>query len=85
MVSPFEDIVKDLMTKDRIEEEYKLAVLSYKYAIDEDEEMKYLREMGDLERWAYDLYGPEYCQEVEKLKDLIKPLAKKRFERRHGK
>ena len=59
------------MDKNYLQEQYRLAVLSFRTAHTEDEQWKYRKYMASLERTAMELYGFDFAdtlhENVEKI------------------
>lgn len=58
------------MDKHYIESQYKLAILDYKLAKDDNEKHSAQRRMAKLELIASETFGFNYCDELEKLKKV---------------
>lgn len=56
------------MTKQMIEQQYKVAVLDYQIARNKDEQWGARKRMADLERTASVLYGCDYADSLDELK-----------------
>lgn len=52
------------ISKEYIEQHYRVAALSYCSAVNEDERHKSMREMADLERTAAEFYGFSYADQL---------------------
>ena len=63
------------ISKEYIEKHYRVAVLSYRTAVNEDERHRAMREMADLERTASEFYGFEYADQLGE--ELRKEVAGK--------
>ena len=63
------------ISKEYIEEHYRVAELSYKTAVNEDERHRAMREMADLERTASEMYGFDYADRLGE--ELRKEVASK--------
>ena len=53
-------------------EQYTLAISDFKIAKNEDEQWKARKELAKLEQTAVEMYGNDFCKELEKLKNEIK-------------
>lgn len=58
--------------KKYLEDQYKLAVLDFKCAKDENEQWAARRAMAKLERTAADLYGFEFADSLQTRKEAVK-------------
>lgn len=58
--------MKNLISKERIEEMYHFAVLNFKGAINEDQQWEARKMMMNLEIIATQEYGFEYCDQLHK-------------------
>lgn len=52
--------------KDYLDEQYRLAVLDYQTAHNEDEQWQARKQMAQIERTAAELYGFEYADSLHK-------------------
>lgn len=53
-------------------EQYRLAILNFQTAHNEDEQWSARKQMANIERTALELFGNELDQEVESMKDTIR-------------
>ena len=58
------------MDKHYIESQYRLAFLDYKFSINDVQKHDALRRMAKLELIASEIFGFNYCDELEKLKKV---------------
>lgn len=56
------------MTREMIEQQYRVAALDYQTAHSEDEQWGARKRMADLERTASVLYGFDYADSLDELK-----------------
>lgn len=60
-----------MITKEYIEEQYKLAVLDYKTAWNEQEQFVSLNTMARLEKLAFVLFGSDYAENLHQYSIVI--------------
>ena len=62
----------NLYSKQNIETEYRLAILDFMVARNEEEQWSARKAMARLERIAMEDYGFDYAKSLEILKDVLK-------------
>lgn len=60
------------MDKEYLMEQYRLAILNFQTAHNEDEQWSARKQMANIERTALELFGNELDQEFESMKDTIR-------------
>ena len=60
------------MDKEYLMEQYRLAILNFQTAHNDDEQWSARKQMANIERTALDLFGNELDQELESMKDTIR-------------
>lgn len=60
------------MDKGYLTEQYRLAILDFQTAHNEDEQWKARKQMANIERTALELFGNELEKDFEEMKNIIR-------------